>query len=60
VSVCAQLLAIGTTHRHWRVARQYRFLDAQRQCGSRREHRELRAAIEQGADRATVELHRKE
>src|SRR5712675_1708591 len=41
MSVCAQLLAIRTAHGHWRVARQYRLVHAQHQCGSRRKHREL-------------------
>src|SRR5438105_7686057 len=59
MSMCAQLLAVGTAHRHCRVARQYRLPHAQRPCSSRREHGELRTGIEQGADPAAIELHRK-
>src|SRR5580704_6967270 len=59
MSVCAQLLSVGTAHRHRRIARQDRFAYAQRQRSSRREHGELRAGIEQSADPAAIELHRK-
>src|SRR5580704_5697283 len=55
----ADNLAVDTTHGHCRIARQDRFAHAQRQCSSRREHGELRAGIEQSADPAAIELHRK-